>query len=441
MNSIDRGVVIASTTPRARDRRTDRAPRWMKDVTVSDGGVVIFARGDAGRARGGGWTRALATRACAASRATTSWDGEHFVALALDGYAFEHQHAFYPGLPIATRAVVTTVKRAVGATGADDARDACATRAAATTLNTIAFAASVEALYAPSRELPKDDALAEAAATLYAMNPANVFYGSAYTEAGFAYAQFVAGTMLQENKMLASGVAFGVATMFRSNGVLCVVPLLAHAGREVFLLLRNAEDATRHRRAARHVKRAMLAVALAIAPHYAFALFGDMRYCNGALFDGAERPYCRPKSWRTLYGLVPSGMYSCIQKRYWNLGFMSSYRPRNLGNVLLGAPAIALGFYLSKRFAFSQDERAFVKDAQRVFVGAYFAQLAMMTVIAATYMHVQVATRFLSTSPAMYWGLASLGRDSVPWRRVVAAYHVAYALVGAALFANFYPWT
>ena len=235
------------------------------------------ARGDAGRARGGGWTRALATRACAASRATTSWDGEHFVALALDGYAFEHQHAFYPGLPIATRAVVTTVKRAVGATGADDARDACATRAAATTLNTIAFAASVEALYAPSRELPKDDALAEAAATLYAMNPANVFYGSAYTEAGFAYAQFVAGTLLQENKMLASGVAFGVATMFRSNGVLCVVPLLAHAGREVFLLLRNAEDATRHRRAARHVKRAMLAVALAIAPHYAFALFGDMR--------------------------------------------------------------------------------------------------------------------------------------------------------------------
>ena len=46
---------------------------------------------------------------------------------------------------------------------------------------------------------------------------------------------------------------------------------------------------------------------------------------------------------------------------------MSSYRPRNLGNDLLGAPAIALGFYLSKRFAFSQDERAFVKDAQRVF--------------------------------------------------------------------------
>jgi hypothetical protein len=42
MNSIDRGVVIASATPRARDRRPDRAPRWMKDVTVSDGGLVIF---------------------------------------------------------------------------------------------------------------------------------------------------------------------------------------------------------------------------------------------------------------------------------------------------------------------------------------------------------------------------------------------------------------
>jgi len=42
MNLIDRGVVIASAAPRARDRRTDRAPRWMKDVAVSDGGLVIF---------------------------------------------------------------------------------------------------------------------------------------------------------------------------------------------------------------------------------------------------------------------------------------------------------------------------------------------------------------------------------------------------------------
>ena len=64
-----------------------------------------------------------------------------------------------------------------------------------------------------------------------------------------------------------------------------------------------------------------------------------------------------------------------------------------------------------------------------------------MTLIAATYMHVQVATRFLSTSPAMYWGLAHLGAKSPTLRLVVTTYSLAYAFVGVALFASFYPWT
>ena len=169
---------------------------------------------------------------------------------------------------MATRATTAAVGRAARLAGArttrDDAREECAAGAAAVAINAYAFARSVEAMYALSTQLLRDEALAEAAATLYAMNPANVFYGSAYAEAGFAYAQFAAGSLLQENKVLHSGVLFGVATMFRSNGVLCVVLLLGHAGREMFRLLRDANDETRHRRAARHLKRAMIAIALTV---------------------------------------------------------------------------------------------------------------------------------------------------------------------------------
>ena len=50
---------------------------------------------------------------------------------------------------------------------------------------------------------------------------------------------------MQENKVLHGGVLFGVATAFRSNGVLCVVLLLAHGGREMFRTLRDAKDETR----------------------------------------------------------------------------------------------------------------------------------------------------------------------------------------------------
>ena len=64
-----------------------------------------------------------------------------------------------------------------------------------------------------------------------------------------------------------------------------------------------------------------------------------------------------------------------------------------------------------------------------------------MALVAATTMHVQVSTRFLSTSPAMYWGLAYLGSSNRTWRVLATTYYLSFALVGAALFANFYPWT
>ena len=136
-------------------------------------------------------------------------------------------------------------------------------------------------------------------------------------------------------------------------------------------------------------------------------------------------------------------MYSFLQRHYWGLGFLSSYRTRNLGNVLLGAPAIALGALVTRAFVSARRARArdFIRDDHRHLVDAYVVQLALMTVIAATYMHVQVSTRFLSTSPALYWGLARLGSTSEKWRRVVVAYSLSYALVGTALFAGFYPWT
>ena len=105
-------------------------------------------------------------------------------------------------------------------------------------------------MYALSTELLRDEALAEAAATLYAMNPANAFYGGAYAEAGFAYAQFAAGSLLQENKVLHGGVLFGVATAFRSNGVLCVV-LVARTRRARDVSFTCATRTTRRAIAAR----------------------------------------------------------------------------------------------------------------------------------------------------------------------------------------------
>lgn len=66
---------------------------------------------------------------------------------------------------------------------------------------------------------------------------------------------------------------------------------------------------------------------------------------------------------------------------------------------------------------------------------------ALMTAVALLAMHVNVATRFLSACPPLYWRAAELLE-----RRRLAAHALwlwcfAYIVLGFLLFPNFYPWT
>ena len=74
-------------------------------------------------------------------------------------------------------------------------------------------------------------------------------------------------------------------------------------------------------------------------------------------------------------------------------------------------------------------------------VAPYLVVWAVMAAAAALVMHVQVATRFLSTTPAPYWFLAKEGKISAATRRATCAYFLAFGLLGTLMFPAFYPWT
>jgi phosphatidylinositol glycan class V len=67
-----------------------------------------------------------------------------------------------------------------------------------------------------------------------------------------------------------------------------------------------------------------------------------------------------------------------------------------------------------------------------------------MGAVAALVMHVNVATRFLSSSPLLYWFTATyISREGAGrWRAAwVWLWALAFTALGSVMFPNFYPWT
>ena len=127
-------------------------------------------------------------------------------------------------------------------------------------------------------------------------------------------------------------------------------------------------------------------------------------------------------------------------RRSLSLGVLSSPK-RKKGRTTRTAAAVTAA-------AAEQATNSFLNEA----VAPYIYHLAGMTVIALLVMHVNVATRFLSSSPALYWGAAVILKQATQNRRqdsflsvVVSNWIWLWALIsavlGCLLFPNFFPWT
>uniref|UniRef100_A0A0D6QRG3 GPI mannosyltransferase 2 n=1 Tax=Araucaria cunninghamii TaxID=56994 RepID=A0A0D6QRG3_ARACU len=73
----------------------------------------------------------------------------------------------------------------------------------------------------------------------------------------------------------------------------------------------------------------------------------------------------------------------------------------------------------------------------------FILQLAFMVFVASFVMHVQVATRFLSVSPPIYWYASHLMESSAGFKLgyIIWTVFLSYVFFGSLLFSNFYPFT
>ncbi|KAL2266180.1 hypothetical protein VTJ83DRAFT_5532 [Remersonia thermophila] len=436
--------------------------------------LVIHGTGSGTTVSRDSFATRLVTRFC-------SWDAIYFVSIARGGYLHEQFWAFGSGLPGVVRGVVAAGRRlGLVSPAAGSAADAFAEGLVGIAVASTAHFLSALALYRlgevvfgrePSQR--KTNPLPLIAALLHILSPAGLFLSAPYAESSFAFLSFTGYLLfalscrldghgkrpaLRDAYTILAGILFGVATAFRSNGILNGIPFAW----EVVRLLPGlaGEDPRRSKGDAlrRLVALGLGGVCVAAGTVVPQAV-AYQRFCFMMGDQGVEpRPWCG--RW------LPS-IYAFVQSHYWNTGFLRYWTISNLPLFLLATPMLTvlaasgvtqlrggLASLLAARSAApstmtppetTPNAARSPSQPMQSFLNAAAAAQVLLVVLALTSYHVQIITRLSSGYPLWYWWVAEKfvrananGKDAVLANRVVT-FAVVYAAVQGGLFASFLP--
>ncbi|CAA7395653.1 unnamed protein product [Spirodela intermedia] len=434
-------------------------------------------------------------RAAAAIERSVVWDGVHFLRIAECDYEYEQTFAFFPALPV----FISLLARSVFAPLVPLLGFRAVLALAGYALNNAAFLIAAVYFYRLSVLVLRDEAAAYRASMLFCFNPASVFYSSIYSESLYAWFSLGGVFHLLSGSNAMAVLLLALSGLVRSNGAL-------NAGYLFFRDLHRATAAILGKKPLSELKGVAaggLKIGCVMTPLVFFQAYGYAKLCLGR--DPKERrPWCGPGIPR-LYGYVQSHYWDVGFLRYFQVKQLPNFllaspmlllatcsimeyvrlRPEAVLSLGLRAPAkerkIAaatsampsgepIGRFTFMRLILNLADRGRRRGNQRLLelgtegnpvvrqrrhggrafrgyssllVLPFVYHLAFMAAVAFFVMHVQVATRFLSASPPIYWFAAGyVGGDHASLTsRLIVVYFATFLLLGSLLFSNFYPFT
>ncbi|KAF7362036.1 GPI mannosyltransferase 2 [Mycena venus] len=323
----------------------------------------------------------------ATSHLLLRWDALHFLHIARSGYVYEHDNSV----------LAPTLLSLV-----------------------IAFDAS-STMYSLSLHHLQSPALAKLAAVLSLLpsSPVTLFLAP-YTEPFFTYFSYKGMLYCAKSRYFAAAVAFTLAASFRSNGFLLsgfiIWGLLVHP----FL----------HRQPiyASSVLACVILSALPFTPFIAHNYTAYLAFCTAP----SAPEWCARR--------LPL-IYSYVQVRYWNSGFLRYWTLQQLPNFLIAAPPLlavsTFSVYHLRHWLGSPA------DSGRAFLSASIAPHAIHALImSATLLfasHTQIVLRLAASMPITYWAAAWLLLQHPKWGRAWVAWSVLWGAVSILLWGAFLP--
>ncbi|XP_012455085.1 uncharacterized protein LOC105776749 isoform X4 [Gossypium raimondii] len=342
----------------------------------------------------------------------------------------------------------------------------------------------------------KDPSAALQASVLFCFNPASIFYSSIYSES--LYALFSVGgcyyLVSRANNIAVLWLA--LSGFARSNGVL-------NAGYFGFQAMHQAYDAFYLKKSAFLALWILISGALRciciFVPFITFQAYGYYNMCLGRSSD-EMRPWCKARI-PLLYNYIQSHYWGVGFLRYFkfkqlpnfllaspilslavcsiiyyvksrpeivrSLGFQASVEEKSSMAVIFSSqkPQRSNDTQFSEKYSSRNQGNHNLKSRKKIsqgkdlaegrtvhgsleklgytsaFVLPFILQVGFMAATAFFVMHVQVATRFLSASPSLYWFASLIMTSHKKWGYVIWVYCFAYILLGSLLFSNFYPFT
>ncbi|RAH80719.1 GPI mannosyltransferase 2 [Aspergillus japonicus CBS 114.51] len=395
----------------------------------------------------------------------TRWDAIYYTHAANRGYIFEQEWAFGYGYNRLIHALANGCRKlGILDYAFNESLVGISISHAAHGLSVIVLYHLVCTLFpgAPGRKV------ALLAACLHVVSPAGAFLSAPCAESAHALLSFCGSLLFvrsfassssssspssssfQDTQLVLAGVLYGLATTFRSNGLLNGIPLFEEAVRQLVFLFWQGFSPARLRR--------LLAVGTAgLCTGLGFVLPQYIAYREFCTSPKEPRVWCR----RTL----PS-IYSYVQDHYWDNGFLRYWTVSNIPLFGLAAPMLAI-LLASGWQALSGELRSSLElpcakveklrdsPPQARVTDRLLRSLAVPQVVIAVLTffnhHVQIITRMASGYPVWYVWVAYLllqrglsGKVLGGWIRrgrggLVVNYMVVYALVQGVLYAAFLP--
>ncbi|KAI1141222.1 glycosyltransferase family 76 protein [Hypoxylon sp. FL0543] len=365
----------------------------------------------------------------------TRWDAIYFILASRRGYLFEQEWAFGCGLPTVI-SILTQVLSGLGVESRGTLEPLIGI-----CISHISHLLSVLVLYQLGLVVCRDRLLSFLAAMLHIVSPAGIFLSAPYAESTFALLSFTGylflakgllgskRTFAHDVSLIASAMWFGFAAAFRSNGLFNGIPFAVALVQELTM---PPTLSSIRRRCALIVGGLSIAVGFVAPQIAAYQIF-----CSAP--SGSElRPWCTS-------GL--RSIYSFVQERYWNVGFLRYWTPSNIPLFLLALPMIYL--LISSAIKFMKNPLSIVPEKSNPGESPHLSLLVrsmalsqlVLAILAVTNYHVQIITRISSAYPLWYWWLAGIiinGKTSTFGDKVVR-YMIMYAAIQAPLFASFLP--